>query len=96
MAGDRGKRVPVQVAFKVTGGEVGFSVGKYDPSYPLIIDPTYAWHTFYGSIGYSDYGNGIAVDRSGDVYVTGNRSLIYLNAWRQPCSLVQRRETSLC
>ena len=49
-----GKRVPVEVAFRVSGGEVGFSVGKYDPSYPLIIDPTYAWHTFYGSSGSDD------------------------------------------
>ena len=65
-----GERVPVTVAFRVTGGEVGFSVGKYDKSYPLTIDPAYAWHTFYGSSG-TDYGQGIAVDGSGNVYVTG-------------------------
>jgi hypothetical protein len=65
-----GERVPVAVAFRVKRGEVGFSVGSYDPSYPLTIDPTYAWHTFYGS-GDSEEGDGIATDGSGNVYVTG-------------------------
>ncbi|PKN88825.1 MAG: hypothetical protein CVU51_03120 [Deltaproteobacteria bacterium HGW-Deltaproteobacteria-1] len=65
-----GKRIPVPVAFNVTGDEVGFSVGTYNPREPLIIDPTYAWHTFYGS---SDYDNpqAIAIDTGGNVYVTG-------------------------
>jgi hypothetical protein len=65
-----GKRVPVEVAFRVSGDEVGFRVGAYDSSRPLIIDPTYAWHTFYGSAG-DDFGHGLAVDAGGNVYVTG-------------------------
>jgi hypothetical protein len=74
-----GERVPVAVAFRVMEGEVGFSVGKYDPNYPLTIDPTYAWHTFYGSSS-NDYGNGIATDGSGNVYVTGSS----LATWNGP------------
>jgi hypothetical protein len=73
-----GKRVPVKVAFRVSGGEVGFSVGKYEPGYPLTIDPTYAWHTFYGSsdLNYgNDLGTGIVVDGSGNVYVTGDSGM---------------------
>jgi hypothetical protein len=73
-----GKRVPVAVALRVKGGEVGFSVGKYDPSYPLTIDPTYSWHTFYGSSS-DDTGMGFAVDASGDVYITG-----VSGAWNGP------------
>ncbi|MBV5280147.1 MAG: SBBP repeat-containing protein, partial [Actinobacteria bacterium] len=64
------KRVPVTVAFRVSDGEVGFSVGRYDHSYPLIIDPTYLWNTFYGS-GIDD-AKGITIDGSGNVYVTGD------------------------
>ena len=64
-----GKRVPVEVAFRVERDEVGFSVGGYDPSHPLTIDPSYAWHTFYGS-DFSMSG-GLAVDSSGNIYVTG-------------------------
>jgi hypothetical protein len=65
-----GKRMPVAVAFAVSGDEVGFSVGDYNPREPLIIDPTFSWHTFYGSSDW-DYGWGIAVDASGNVYITG-------------------------
>ena len=74
-----GKRVPVEVAFRVTGGEVGFSLGQYDPSYPLTIDPAYKWHTFYGSTDV-DGGSAIAVDGSGNVYVTGVSNA----AWNGP------------
>jgi hypothetical protein len=66
-----GKRVPVEVSFRVSGGEVGFSAAKYDPEFPMVIDPMYVWHTFYGSAGRDDEGFGIAVDGSGNVYVTG-------------------------
>jgi hypothetical protein len=66
-----GRRVPVSVAFTHPAPQVvGFTVGPYDPTHPLLIDPTYSWHTFYGSAS-DDIGYGIAVDGSGNVYVTG-------------------------
>ena len=70
------KQVPVEVAFKVSEGEVGFRVGKYDPRYPLTIDPTYAWHTFYGSNS-DEAAYGIAVDGDGNIYVTGVGSITW-------------------
>ena len=65
-----GRRVPVRVAFTVYEQTVTFNVGGYDPAYPLTIDPSYTWHTFYGSTGW-DYGNAIALDSSGNIYVAG-------------------------
>jgi hypothetical protein len=66
-----GKRIPVDVAFNLNEGIIGFSIGHYDKTHALIIDPAYQWHTFYGSESY-DYGYGIAVDGSGNVYITGS------------------------
>jgi hypothetical protein len=43
-----GKRQAVEVAFTINDGMVGFQLGEYDRALPLIIDPTYQWHTFYG------------------------------------------------
>ena len=50
--------------------EVGFQVGAYNASLPLIIDPILLYSTFLG--GNSDDGGiGIAVDGSGNAYITG-------------------------
>ena len=71
-----GRRVEVDVSFDLIqspAGEaplVGFRLGRYDPRYPLVIDPLYLWHTFYGSSD-ADFGCGMAVDSSGNVYVVG-------------------------
>ncbi len=67
----RGRRAPVAVSFQVRGQTVGFSLGAYDPAYPLTIDPEYQWHTFYGGSS-TDHGYAIAVDGSGNVYVAGS------------------------
>ena len=66
-----GKQQPVTVAFRQhANGELGFSLGDYDPAHPLIIDPTLTWNSFLGAAG-SDEGFGIATDSAGNVYVTG-------------------------
>ncbi len=64
-----GSRVPVTAQFRVSGNEVGFLLGPYDRTQALVIDPTLAWHTFYGS---GDQPSGIAVDGTGNVYVAGD------------------------
>jgi hypothetical protein len=55
---------------KIQSQQVGFSLGAYNPAYPLTIDPDLTWHTFLGGSN-RDYGHSIAVDGSGNVYVAG-------------------------
>ncbi|MCX6879950.1 MAG: SBBP repeat-containing protein [Verrucomicrobia bacterium] len=66
-----GANKPITVAFRQhADGTIGFSAGAYNRNYPLTIDPSYSWHTFYGTSG-EDRGQSIAIDSSGNVYITG-------------------------
>jgi uncharacterized protein (TIGR03437 family) len=79
------KKTRVEGWFAVAGNQVRFRLGSYDRSRELIIDPTLSYATYLAGTS-SDYiGNstgpgisqagssqGLAVDASGSVYVTGN------------------------
>lgn len=52
------------------GDEVGFALGTYNRRQELVIDPVLTYSTYLGGNG-GDIGYGIAVDSSGDAYVTG-------------------------
>jgi photosystem II stability/assembly factor-like uncharacterized protein len=50
---------------------VGFKLARYDTTQPLVIDPVLSYSTYLGGFGSNDYGSGIAVDSTGNAYVTG-------------------------
>ena len=63
-----GKRI--EGGYVVRGREVAFELAKYDAAKPLVIDPVLVYSTYLGGSGV-DHGRGIAVDGSGNAYVTG-------------------------
>ena len=67
---------------------VGFQVAAYDPSRPLVIDPTLVYSTYLGGSG-DEFGSGIAVDAAGAAYVTGGTSSADFTAGcTAPCTVL--------
>ena len=66
------ERVPVAVQFDVASdASVGFTLGAYDVSQPLTIDPFLSYSTLIGGGG-ADEGRDVAVDQAGNAYITGS------------------------
>jgi hypothetical protein len=66
-----GARQPIAGKYLIIGGnQIGFQVGEYDATRPLVIDPVLVYSTYVGGSG-EDVGYGIAVDGGGNAYVTG-------------------------
>lgn len=67
----RGLGLPVQGRYVLQGGNrVGFEIGNYDRSQPLVIDPVLVYSTYLGGGG-GDQGTSVALDSAGKAYVTG-------------------------
>jgi len=68
-----GKKKRVDGAFALTNNTVGFTVGSYDKSIPLMIDPGLSYSTYFGG-GSLDQASDIDVDNQGNAYITGMTS----------------------
>jgi hypothetical protein len=67
-----GSRQEIQGRYLLKGnGEVGFSLGGYDRSQQLIIDPVLAYSTYLGG-SEGDQISGITVDSAGQAYIVGS------------------------
>ncbi len=67
-------RETIEAGFRLLAeGRVGFAIGEYDRSQPLVIDPTLTYSTYLGSSG-SEYGLGVAVDAARNAYIVGYTS----------------------
>ncbi|RPH54050.1 hypothetical protein EHM82_07450, partial [bacterium] len=65
-----GERRTVPGRFLLAGNTVGFEVGAYDPSLPLVIDPVLVWASLLGGNS-SDWANDVAVTANGQAYACG-------------------------
>ncbi len=65
-----GQQQFIETSFSIRNQAVGFEIGDYDHNLPLVIDPVVDYSTYFGGSG-TDISYGIAVDRMGFVYITG-------------------------
>jgi MYXO-CTERM domain-containing protein len=66
-----GSRQRIAGAYRILDAtRVAFTVGAYDPSRRLVIDPVLLYGTYLGGSSF-DQANAVALDASGDVYVAG-------------------------
>lgn len=87
-----GQEVLVSGGFQLKNAhELGFRIGSYDKSEPLIIDPVLSYSTYIaGSQG--DLATAIATDQDGSAYVTGltfSADFPLVGAWQSNCKNCQ-------
>ena len=71
-----GKEMEVPIHYRIldaAANSYGFDIGAFDSKYDLYIDPELVYSTFIGGSDL-DFGFWIAVDNSGNVYLTGSTS----------------------
>src|SRR5262245_18680953 len=67
----QGSVLPVESAYRMKGArEIGFELGAFDASLPLVIDPVLSYSTYLGG-SEDDRGLGIGLDAEGNTYVAG-------------------------
>ena len=66
-----GERHLVAATYTLRGREVGLSLGAYDRTVPLTIDPVLDFAALVGGGGYGTWPFGMAIDASGNTYISG-------------------------
>jgi hypothetical protein len=67
-----GQRIAVDGGYRLLNDDAtGFWAGTHDASLPLFIDPVLAYSTYLGGSS-NDLGGSIAIDGSGNAYITGS------------------------
>ena len=67
-----GKQQPVEASFVLHGSNrAGFTVGSYDRSRELVIDPILTFSTYFGGSG-DEHATSVAVDGSFNIYLSGS------------------------
>jgi hypothetical protein len=75
----------VEIAYRLLDSQTyGFTLGSYNPSLPLLIDPLISATYIGGSSNTTDNLNGIARDSSGNIYAVGTSAS---TAWMNPPSV---------
>ncbi|HZL25415.1 MAG TPA: Ig-like domain repeat protein [Acidobacteriaceae bacterium] len=70
---DGDRKISVEGSYQIADNKVGFALGAYDHSKPLVIDPVLSYLTYLGGTA-NDTITGMTVDSAGSVYVIGNTS----------------------
>jgi uncharacterized protein (TIGR03437 family) len=65
-----GQRRAVEGKYVLRGRTARLELARYDRSRPLVVDPVLTWATYFGG-SYTDSGESVALDSSGNIYVTG-------------------------
>jgi hypothetical protein len=67
-----GVRQEIPAAFAMHGRQVGFDIGAYDTTRPLVIDPTVQYASYFDAgTGGDATGWSVAVDTNGNIYLAG-------------------------
>jgi len=75
-----GRQQPVEGSFVLRAdNRVGFSIGSYDHSRELVIDPVLGYSTYFGGSG-DEHSTQLALDSVGNIYIAGSTTSTNLPA----------------
>ena len=67
-----GRQQPVEGGFVLRGSNrAGFSIGLYDATRELVIDPNLSFSAYFGGTG-DEHASSVAIDGSGNIYLAGS------------------------